>query len=246
MKVQKPVLVPDNPVQTLINCQGLYDAPAVGPLVGYAGTYDPEKQLHYVGRRYFNVAKAEEWPEIIGWFAYRLANLVTDRVLSSSGDIDAILGAPLGGIVLGQRMADMMGARYVFAEKVALAAGVDGQRGKEKLVLGRHDVYPGERVGIVEDIANNYTTTLELMKLVLEARALPVFLACAVNRSDRDVFIVEGFDPLPVVSTIYQPTPQYRQDDPAVAALVQAGQVIWKPKHHWSELEAAMAGAAAR
>ncbi len=246
MKVQKPELVRNNHLQTLINCQGFYDAPATGPLVGYAGTYDLDKKLHYVGHRYFNVARAEEWPGVIGWLGYSLANMVIDQGLLSSYDIDAILGAPMGGIILGQRVAEPLGCRYVFAEKVVLSAGVDGQRGKEQLVLGRHDIHPGERVGIVEDIANNFTTTLDLMKLVLEVGAIPVFLACAVNRSDREVYVAEGFDPLPVVSTIYQPTPQYRQDDPAVAALVQAGQVIWKPKHHWPELKAAMDAAVPR
>lgn len=246
MKVQKPELVRNNHLQTLINCRGFYDAPAAGPLVGYAGTYDEAKERHYVGFRYFNIAMAEQWPEVIGWFGYSLANRVVDSGLLSGGDIDVILGAPMGGIILGQCVAEAMGCRYVFAEKVVLSTGVDGQRGKEKLILGRHDIHPGERVGIVEDIANNYTTTLDLMKLVLEVGAIPVFLACAANRSDREVYVAEGFDPLPVASLIYQPTPQYRQDDPAVATLVQAGRVIWKPKHHWPELKAAMDAAIPR
>ncbi len=245
MKIKKPKLVRDNHLQTLINCEGFYDAPATGPLVGYAGTYDPAKELHYVGFRYFNIAKAEEWPHVIGWFGYSLANLVIDSGLLSNDDIDVILGAPMGGIILGQRVAEVLECRYVFAEKVVLSTGVDGQRGKEKLVLGRHDIRPGERVGIVEDIANNYTTTLELMKLILGVGAIPVFLACAANRSDREVYVVDGFNPLPVISLIYQPTPQYIQDDSVVAQLVQANKVVWKPKHHWPELKAAMDAAAA-
>ncbi len=236
----KPRIDREDHAETLINCGGFYLAPSTGPLVGYAGTYEPGK--HYVGFGYFNVAMAEEWPDVMDYFSGCLG----DRLHNEGHRPDAILGAPMGGIVFGQNLARSLCCRFVFAEKVQKMAGVDGQRGKEELVLARHEIHPGERVGIAEDIANNFTTTLELMKLIVSAGGVPVFLACVVNRSDRTLYATDGIGPLPVASLIHRPTPQYRQDDPAVAALVRAGRVIWKPKHHWPELKAAMDGAAAR
>lgn len=232
----KPKIERDDHAQTLINCGGFYSAPPTGPLVGYAGTYEPGK--HYVGFGYFNVAMAEQWPNVIDYFADYLG----DQLLNMGFCPDVILGAPMGGIVFGQNLARSFCCRFVFAEKVQKAAGVDGQRGKEGLVLARHDIYPGERVGIAEDIANNFTTTLELMRLIVAAGGIPYFLACVVNRSDRTEYQAQGMnhDPISVWSLIHRPTPQYRQDDPEVAGPVASNKVIWKPKHHWSELKAAM------
>ncbi len=234
----KPRIDREDHAQTLINCGGFYLAPPAGPLVGYAGTYEPDK--HYVGFGYFNVAMAEEWPDVMDYFAGCLG----DRLHNGGYRPDVILGAPMGGIVFGQNLARSLGCRFVFAEKVQKVAGVDGQRGKEELVLARHDVHLGELVGIAEDIANNFTTTLELMKLIAAAGGIPYFLACVVNRSDRTEYgpsdPLMNPKPIPVMSLIHRPTPQYRQDDPEVSALVQAGKVIWKPKHHWPELKAAM------
>lgn len=232
--MHQPTIDRDDHVQTLINCEGLYDAPSTGPLVGYAGTYEPDK--HYVGYRYFNVAMAEQWPQVIDYFA----GCLSDMLHNGGHRPDVILGAPMGGIVFGQTLAREFNCRSVFAEKIQIEVGVDGQRGKERLVLARHEIHHGERVGISEDIANNFTTTFELLNLILGAGGIPIFLACVVNRSERTFYATNKIGPLPVASLIYLPTPQYRQDDPAVAALVQAGRVIWKPKHHWSELKAAM------
>lgn len=229
-----PVINRDDHAQTLINCGGLYDAPPTGPLVGYAGTY--ENGQHYVGFRYFNVAMAEQWPHVMDYFAACLS----DELDNLGHRPDVILGAPMGGIVFGQNLARQLNCRFVFAEKIQVTAGEGGQRGKEELVLARHDIHPGERVGVAEDIANNFTTTLELLKLILAAGGIPIFLACVVNRSDRTLYATDGIGPLPVVSLIHLPTSQYRQDDPVVAELVQAGKVVWKPKHRWPDLKAAM------
>jgi len=60
-------------------------------------------------------------------------------------------------------------------------------------------------------------------------------IICIVNRSDKTEW--QG---KPVISLIHKPSPQFRQDDSEVAALVDSGSVIWKPKHEWPKLKAAM------
>lgn len=226
-----------DPLQTLTNCGGFYEAPSTGPLVGYAGTYPDAngETKHYVGQRYFNVAQAEQWPDVMENFSFRVWDMI-----GSSLQPNVILGAPMGGIIFGAALASQFGCRFVFAEKVHVLDGIDGQRSKESLALARHEIYPGERVGIAEDIANNFTTTAQLIELVVAAGGIPVFLACVVNRSNQTEYVASGRDPLPVISLVHRPTPQYRQDDPVVADLVAAGHVAWKPKYEWTRLKAAM------
>ena len=74
-----------------------------------------------------------------------------------------------------------------------------------------------------------------------------VAILCFLNRSldvdDTYSFGVEfKANPLeiPVVSLVRKPIHEWRQDDPAVAEDVAAGNVVWKPKDDWDRLMKAM------
>ena len=150
----------------------------------------------------------------------------------------------MAGLKFSQELARLVGCRHIFAEKMLMEAGEGGQRAKEKLALARYEVSPGEQVVIVEELANNFTTTQRLIDLVEAAGGVVIGIVCVINRSFplQTTFVV-GTDQraLPVIAVIEEETPQYRQDDPLVAHLVAAGNVIWQPKKgHWPRLLAAM------
>lgn len=242
-KASWAVVVPDDPVATLIACGGFYESPKnsggeyVGPLVGYAGKYkinkgEPvEEEKNYVGHCYFNVAKAEESPVIRAAFS---------RVLSlkfKSGIPDVLLGMPMGGIVFATSVSQDMGCRLAFAEKkvTKLADPSQGLKEESKLVTDRHTISEGDVVMVFEDVCNNFSTTEKAIKLIESKGAVFGGIICIVNRSDKT-----EFGGKPVISLIHKPSPQYQQDDPVVAELVDASKVIWKPKHEWLALKAAM------
>lgn len=222
------------------HCGGYYQCPKdsqgkrLGPLVGYAGQYEEGK--HFVGDVYFNFAKVEEFPHVLDHFAYLLAQEVSNQVQAT-----VVLGAPMGGILLAGAVGRQADYRVLFAEKKILAVATPERREQSAQVLDRHEIESGDLVVIVEDVCNNFSTTEQLAKLVYNGDGRVVAIACALNRSGKRIFVTEGMS-IPVYSTLYLPSAQYRQDDPAVGSDIARGNVVWKPKkkEEWPKLTAAM------
>lgn len=220
-------------------CGGYYECPRdglgkrLGPLVGYAGTYEEGK--HYVGDVYFNFARVEEYPHVLDFFAM----LLTVEIRSQSIPPDVLLGAPMGGILLASALGRELDSQVVFAEKKVSAVATSSSREESKLVLDRHSIQYGACVLIVEDVCNNFSTADQLTGLILEAGAVPIGIACALNRSGKKSYET-GPLLLPVVTTIDMPLEQYRQEDPEVASDIKQGNVVWKPKNEWGKLAEAM------
>lgn len=202
----------------------------LGPLVGYAGIYEEGK--HYVGDTYFDFAPVEEYPHALDAFAIDLA----ERLFSQHIQPDWVLGAPLGGILLGQRLSQRLDCRFLYAEKKVLVASREGQREQSTLVFDRHTPPPRTSGIIVEDVFNNFSTTEKLIGLVELVGARVIGLAGALNRSLHD-----EWNRLPIKAAVHLLLPEFRQDDPAVANDVAKGNVVWKPKAEWDRLMAAMA-----
>lgn len=240
-KASWSVVVPNDPVATLIACGGFYEAPRnvhgkrLGPLVAYAGKYDAGsgEMKNFVGDCYFNVAKAEESPIVRAAFARLLAL----KLKNFSVAPDVLLAMPMGGIVFATMVSHDLGCRLAFAEKkvTAMADASSGQKEESKLVADRHSLGKGSVVMVFEDVCNNFSTTKKAAELIESQGASFGGIVCIVNRSDKDEW--EG---KPVVSLIHKPSPQFRQDDLEVRASVLAGEVVWKPKHEWPRLKAAM------
>lgn len=234
-------IVPGDPLATLSNCGGYYKCPEdadgrlLGPLTPYAGKYEvgDGTQEHYVGKIYFNFARAEQQPKILKHYGQKLA----EKIRQTFGDIDVLVGAPEGGKKLATATADALGCRGIFAEKVFIAPTdtASGLRPYAKLVIKRHEIKYGDRVVIVEDVMNNFTTTEEMIKILLLAGASTVDLACFLNRSDAEIWK----DHL-IANILFIPTDQYRQDDPAIIEHVKAGGIIKDPKGNWDDLLAIM------
>jgi orotate phosphoribosyltransferase len=227
-----------NPINTLFHCDGYYRCPEdtdgnyLGPLAAYAGKDAQRKNK--VGNTYFNFAKAEENPMVCSFYG----SLLADKIKSNLGSkTDVVLGAPMGGIFLAAELGKFLNCRRGFVEKkvTQLADKVNGKKEESELIMGRHTIREGDLVIIVEDVCNNFSTTEKYEKLIEAAGAKLLAIACAINRSN-EVF----YNGKPVISVCHIPSDQFTQDDPKVKALVDAGKVIWDPKHQWQELKQAM------
>jgi orotate phosphoribosyltransferase len=215
-------------------CQNDADGKPLGPLVGYAGRYDAggSEMKQYVGTAYFNFSVVERHPLELN----SLAEAMADKFVAEHHmDVSCVLGMPMGGLSLALAFSMAYGCQYAFAEKKVTAFAKATSREESHLVLARHTLPKGGSIGIGEDVVNNFSTTAEAVKLVQEAGAEVSAIICAINRSGQT-----EWNGIPVISYVHRPTPQYRQDDPVVAELVEAGNVAWKPKNDWQRLMAAM------
>lgn len=62
-----------------------------------------------------------------------------------------------------------------------------------------------------------------------------VAVVCIIN-----CFNETSFFNIPILSTIYIPTPQYRQDDPEVKKLMEEYNFVSEPEENWSFLQKEM------
>ncbi len=212
-----------------------------GPLVGYAGRYDDGKgnQRQYVGRIYANFAVLERHHDVRAWLCLRLQYMSGEH-FSLLKSADSFFGAPMGGVLFAAELAAQMNRPTGYFDKKVIAVATETSREKSKLFFGRHEVEPGEKVILVEDVCNNFSTTGEAYRLIQQQSAELIAVVCMFNRSNKNVLGPEelGQDatPIPVLSVAWRDTPQYRQDDPAVADEIARGHVIWKAKEQWDKL----------
>jgi len=239
----------NEPLQTLINCDGYYVSPKdengnyTGPVVVYAGTYMDEngQEKNKVGFEYFNFARAEENPVVRDYFA----KLIVEKLSQHNFQPSLVIGAPMGGLLLAADVARHLNCRSIFAEKkvTVVADPAHGVKEVSELIIKRHDVLPGDKVLIVEDVCNNFSTTDKLVKLIENYAAEPIAIACAINRSVQKIVQVntgDSFYVLPVLSPIAIPSFQCTQENKAVAHLIADGKIVWQPKQSWAQLKEAM------
>jgi len=251
----------DRHLETLGNCGGYYECPKgpdgrrLGPLVGYAGKYQAPDgtQKQWVGEVYANFAMAETHPHVLKFFAGCLAMRLDQRI--SLMNIDALVGAPIGGYSLADALGFFslgMDVQVIKAEKKVVALATPDSREKSQLAFVRHSVEKGLRYVWVEDVCNNFSTTAEGLNLIYQADGEVVAIACFLNRSPivNDAYSFTSLTSdevkalrLPVVSVVRKVINEWKQDDPAVAEDVAAGNVVWKPKNEWDRLMQAMQSA---
>lgn len=225
--------------------QGYYECPKdaqgvrQGPLVGYAGKYKPDN-LQYVGDVYLNFAPVERYPFVMQNLAQRLDQKAKQL---APQPIEVYLGAPEGGKALAFTLAmQNPGARYVYPDRKVITAATEHGREVAELIWSRHEIGVGDSVAIVEDLNNNFSTTDQLIELVVSARATVVAILSFYNRSVEvtgDYYHYGGME-IPIVTLRSRSIPQFKQDDPFVAEDVAKGNVVWKPKPEWPRLQKAM------
>lgn len=247
-------IITGEPMHVLHMRNGLYmcpigqDGKRLGPLVGYAGTYPDEDGMpkQWVGDVYVNFAKIDEYPGDLHDFARKIRN--TLRNLNLLHSMDVFCGAPIGGYSFSHALGAVRECRVIKAEKKVLRPATSMGRERSKLVFARHAVEQGERVAIVEDVCNNFSTTEQLISLIEQSGGTAVSIICILNRSLTvdDTYTSANGTKIPVVSLVRLPIKEYRQDDPVVAEDIANGNVVWKPKNEWPRLMEAMKNAASK
>src|SRR3989344_3243862 len=151
-------------IDLVTRCGGWYECPKdgngkrLGPLVGYAARYDGDHQ--WVGDVYVNFAKVERHLSVLDHFAARLGLMMcTHGGLNHRATV--FCGLPMGGLALAQALARVMSREYIFLEKEVITLKTNVTREKARLIIGRHEVEAGSRIILVEDVANNWSTTAD-------------------------------------------------------------------------------------
>lgn len=233
-------------LETLKKLNGYYECPKdkdgnrLGPLVGYAGTYESAGlKKQYVGDTYVNFAKADQWPIIMNQFASQLVTKLPDSLL---GDfIDVVCGPQMGGVSIAQMVALQLDCQYACIEKKITAFETAQLREQSKLIFSRHSISPGQNIVVAEDVVNNFSTTKTAIELIESKGAKVVGIIALLNRSPNLVkqYVYEGRE-IPVISLVEMEIPEWKQEDPAVIEDVKAGNIVLKPKDEWDKLVIAM------
>lgn len=228
----------------LNKCDGYYRCRKDGdkrlsPLVGYAGKYDGPNgtKLQWVGDEYANFAKIESNGVALKGVAEALLKLLKEEKLFDS--LTGFCGMPMGGLKLAGALSVLSGFDDIYPEKkvIELAATTSTGRDKSILEFVRHDVREGGIYVLVEDVCNNFSTTKDGIDLIEGAGGIVTRIVCFLNRSPSvRGFYSYGARKIPIVALVDRPIPEYRQDDPFVAADVAAGNIVWKPKDEWHKL----------
>ncbi len=236
-----PLFRGDTVFEILERCNGYYERAQGGPLVGYAGRYQAQdgSQKQYVGEIYANFAKAEPYQHVMREYA----DLMYERHSPAIGELSAFVAAPTGGYTFSDKLGDRFDCRSIKAEKKVVALATSDSREQTELVFARHQLSKGDQVGIVEDVCNNFSTTDQLIDLVERNGGEVCVILCQLNRSPTvDAYYTHPHlakVQIPVLCLVRKVIPEYRQDDPFVAADVAAGNVVWKPKDEWEKLKKA-------
>jgi len=130
-------------------------------------------------QKYVQCARLLQHPEL----AERACRALAERV-RRWGEVDAVVGPALGGIIVAHELARALGARGMFAERV-----------DAEMALRRGFwIAPGERVLIAEDVVTTGRSSLEVAELVASLGGKVVGVACLVDRRPGGGF------PFPLVS----------------------------------------------
>jgi orotate phosphoribosyltransferase len=238
------LLVPGDPLATLVNFQGYYRCPEdeqgrfKGPLVAYAGTYpSPTGEKNFAGNTYFNFAVIEQHPRVLEYFA----KLMVTRIRSFQKDymikVDCLVGVPSGGVKIAQAVARLLDIPGICLEREVTALKTATEKEKFNLVFRRNDgvIKRGDHILLFEDLCNNFKTTQKAVDVIAAAGGDLIGVACIANRSDEKVW-----EKVPVLAGIEVPSPQYKQEDPVVADLIAEGKLSTDPKKDWAMLKASM------
>ena len=235
-----------DPIEILRAVQGYYECPKdsdgnrLGKLVGYAGKYEDSdgNKKQYVGDVYINFSRAEQYPTLMEHFMKILKKRIEEENMIE--DFDIVCGPQMGGVVAAAIFALTTNKRYICAEKKIISLATDTMREQSKLVFGRHTLNSGDKVVIMEDVLNNFSTTKETIDLIEENGGTVVGIIGMLNRSPikSDFYDYKGANArqIPIISFIRKDILEEKEDDPNVKKEVEKGKVSWKPKNEWSSL----------
>ncbi len=128
--------------------------------------------------RYIEKFRLLEWPDSLDAAAQAMAEGI------SPDEVDVVLGAAVGGILLAGAVARVLGRRIPEGSiRTMFTERVDGA-----MTLRRgFALSPGERVLVVEDIVTTGGSVFELLDAVREAGARVQSVVCLVDRSEQGI-----------------------------------------------------------
>jgi orotate phosphoribosyltransferase len=127
-------------------------------------------------------------------------------------EIDVVVSAALGGLILGHEVALALGVRALFVERDA-----DG-----RMALRREfQIAPDERVLVIEDVWTTGKSAREVIEVVNAAGGRVVALGALVDRSGGK----QGW-PIPAHALLEISIPNYESDD---CPLCRAGEIAVRP-----------------
>ncbi|NOR16060.1 MAG: orotate phosphoribosyltransferase [Candidatus Aminicenantes bacterium] len=154
---------------------------------------------------YFQCALVFQYP----WHAETLCRGIVEHFQDDK--IDVVVSPAVGGIVLGQEIARLLGVRAIFAERV------DG-----KMTLRRgFQISPGERVLLAEDVTTTGGSVKEVLKAVETAGGDVIAVTAVVDRSGGSVEFG-----VPYFSLFQMEVHNFK---PEACPLCQAGSAAVKP-----------------
>lgn len=129
------------------------------------GHFELSSGLH--SAKYLQAALVLQYPCL----ATRLCTYLAQFFMNKG--VQVVISPALGGIVVGQKVAEALEARAIFAEK-----------NKGKFILRRgFRINPEEKVLVVEDVITTGGSVKEIIKVVEESKGEVVGAGCLINRS---------------------------------------------------------------
>jgi len=123
--------------------------------------------------RYFQCARLMQYPDRAAQALRPLARLLRAQIDSGAIAVDALIGPAMGGIVVAYELGRQLGRPAFFTERDD-AGTMSLRRGFE--------LTPGMRVLMVEDVVTTGLSTGECAAVIEAHGAIPVALACIVDR----------------------------------------------------------------
>jgi len=155
--------------------------------------------------QYFQCAKVLQYTE----HTTTICNLIAEHF--KDYEIDTVISPAIGGIVVGQEVARILGKKFIFAE-----------RENKDLTLRRgFEISEGENILVCEDVVTTGGSVFEVIDIVKQKNGNVVGVGMIVDRSNGKV----DFG-VPQISTLQMEVVSYNSDD---CPLCKEGTTAIKP-----------------
>lgn len=138
------------------------------------GHFKLSSGLH--SEKYLQCALVLQYPHLLE----QLAADLSKRFITIK--IDTVVSPAIGGIVIGQEVARLLGVRAIFTERKATDSN------KRQMVLRRgFKIKKGEKCLVIEDVITTGGSTNEVIEVIKSSRGEVMGVGAIVDRSSNDV-----------------------------------------------------------
>lgn len=171
---------------------------------------------------YANLSQLFQFSNMLEW----AGNLLVDEIEKKLKIryIDAVVSSSFAGITIGQKVAEKLGAAFVFTEK----------KNGRQIWTGRFELVPKTVLLQVEDLITTFKTTEMVRKAVLKENPNVIFLefnkkpvVCAVIYRPQKFTDNTNYE---VISLMRREVPNWK---PEICPPCEKGSIALPPKKHW-------------